>query len=85
MQTDYQEVEVLREVVVRRMGGSVGVTLPKETAEEMKVAAGDRVLIVETERGILIMKHDQAFADAMKAYEEGAREYRNALRELAKS
>ena len=64
---------------------SVGVTLPKETAEEMKVAAGDRVLIVETERGILIMKHDQAFADAMKAYEEGAREYRNALRELAKS
>ncbi len=74
---------MVREVVVRKMGGSVGVTLPKEMAEQLQVSAGDKVMVVQTERGILVMKHDQQFVDAMKAYEEGAQRYRNALRELA--
>jgi antitoxin MazE len=39
---------------------------------------------VETEHGILITPFDPDFADAMAAYEESAKKYRNALRELAK-
>jgi hypothetical protein len=42
------------------------------------------VHLVETGEGILITPCDPAFAEAMALYEEGARQYRNAMRELAK-
>ncbi len=48
------------------------------------MAEGDRVHLVETDQGILITPFDPDFADAMAAYEEGAKKYRNALRELAR-
>lgn len=38
----------------RRVGGSVGTTLPKDMAERPRVEPGDTLLAVETERGILL-------------------------------
>ena len=70
-------------VKLRRMGGSVGATIPKEMAERLRVRAGDVLFVVETDRGILLTPHDPQFARGMHIYEEGARKYRNALRELA--
>jgi hypothetical protein len=52
--------------------------------ERYRIAEGDRVHLVETEDGILITPFDPAFAEAMALYEEGAKQYRNAMRELAK-
>jgi hypothetical protein len=52
--------------------------------ERYRMAEGDRVHLIETEHGILITPFDPDFADAMAAYGEGAKRYRNALRELAK-
>ncbi len=46
-----------RNVKLRRMGGSVGVTLPKEMAERYHLAVGDEVLAVETPHGILLTLH----------------------------
>jgi antitoxin MazE len=74
---------MVREIVVRQMGGSVGATLPREMAERLKLEAGSRVLAIETEDGILLKPFNEDFARTMKAYEEVAKEYRNALRELA--
>lgn len=68
---------------LRRMGGSVGATIPKEMAERLQVAAGDELFVVETDRGLLLTPYDPQFERAMRLYEEGARKYRNALRELA--
>lgn len=68
---------------LRRMGGSVGATIPKEMAERLQVAAGDELFVVETDRGLLLTPYDPQFERAMRVYEEGARKYRNALRELA--
>ena len=45
---------------------------------------GDTVHLVETEEGILITPFDPAFDEAMEIYAEGAKRYRNAMRELAK-
>ena len=51
--------------------------------QKYHIAEGDRVHLIETEDGILITPFDPAFSEAMDLYEEGARTYRNAMRELA--
>jgi antitoxin MazE len=73
-----------RELTVRQAGGSLTATLPKEMADRYQIKAGDRLLAVETEDGILITPFEPEFARAMAIYERGARKYRNALRALAK-
>ena len=73
-----------RELTVRQAGGSLTATLPKEMADRYQIKAGDRLLAVETDDGILITPFEPEFARAMKVYERGARKYRNALRALAK-
>jgi antitoxin MazE len=72
-----------KETVIRTIGNSAGATIPKAMLDRYKIAAGDRVHLVETERGILITPYDPDFAEAMALYEEGSKEYRNAMRELA--
>jgi antitoxin MazE len=52
--------------------------------ERYRMAERARVHLIETEHGILITPFDPAFADAMAIYEEGAKKYRNAMRELAR-
>lgn len=75
---------MVRQVTLRRMGGSVGVTLPKDLADRLHVKEGDELFVVETERGLLLTPYDPDFEAAMAAYERAASKYRNALRELAK-
>jgi putative addiction module antidote len=73
-----------REVKLRRVGGSIGATLPKEMAERLHMTVGDRVLAVETDRGILLTPYDPATERALMIAAKAARKYRNALRELAR-
>lgn len=72
-----------KETTIRRIGNSSGLTIPKEMLERQYLSEGDRVHIIETEDGLLITPYDPDFEDAMAIYEEGAKTYRNALRELA--
>ncbi|MFW6192294.1 MAG: AbrB/MazE/SpoVT family DNA-binding domain-containing protein [Gemmatimonadota bacterium] len=74
-----------KRVTARKMGGSIGATLPREMVDRLHIEAGDELTVVETERGILITPYDPEFEKAMEAYERGARKYRDALRELARS
>lgn len=73
-----------RKVTLRKMGGSVGATIPKDIAERLHIQAGDEVFVIEREEGILLTPYDPDFQRAMAAYERTASTYRNALRELAK-
>ncbi len=75
---------MVRTVKLRKMGGSVGATLPKDLVERLHLDAGDELFVVTTEEGILLTPYDPSFAEAMKAYRRGAKKYRNALRELAR-
>jgi putative addiction module antidote len=75
---------MVKKVTLRRMGGSVGATLPKDMAERLHVGPGDEVFVIETGQGVLLTPYDPDFQRAMKAYERTASKYRNALRELAK-
>jgi putative addiction module antidote len=73
-----------KETTIRAIGNSAGTTIPKPMLERYRLAEGDRVHLVETDEGILITPFDPLFSEAMEIYAEGAKEYRNAMRELAK-
>jgi putative addiction module antidote len=76
---------MVRSVKLRRSGGSVTVTIPKDMLERYHMdAPGEQVFAVETDRGILLTPYDPDFERAMQVYERGAKKYRNALRELSK-
>lgn len=75
---------MVKPIKIRRAGGSLAATLPKELAERFNLAAGDLLFAAATEEGILLTPYAKDFARAMQVYERGARKYRNALRELAK-
>jgi len=73
-----------RGLKLRQAGGSISATLPKDMAERLHLRAGDSVLAVETERGILLTPYDPQTEEALAIAAEVSGTYRSALRELAK-
>jgi putative addiction module antidote len=70
---------------VRKVGNSLGIILPKEAVQAMKVSEGATLYLTEAPEGSLRVTPDQkGFEGMMKLAEKGMRRYRNALRELAK-
>lgn len=75
---------MVREVKLRQVGGSVGVTLPKDMVARLNLEVGDRVLAVETKNGILLSPYDPTVDKAMAFVSRTAKRYRHVLRQLAK-
>ena len=75
---------MVKEITVRRVGGSVGTTLPKDMAERLHVEPGDRLLAIETDEGILLTPYDPTVQEALEIAARTAKQYRGALRTLAK-
>ncbi|MCZ6632610.1 MAG: AbrB/MazE/SpoVT family DNA-binding domain-containing protein [bacterium] len=73
-----------KETKIRAIGNSSGTTIPKPMLERFQLTEGDTVHLIEVDDGILMIPFDPTFNEAMRVYEEGARTYRNAMRELAK-
>jgi len=69
---------------VVQVGNSLGVILPKETAERLRVAKGDTLNCVATQGGIELTPYDPGFEKKMAVARRVMRRYRNTLRELAK-
>jgi putative addiction module antidote len=73
------------ETKVRRIGNSLGIVLPKEALNALKVEEGATLYLTEAPEGSLRVTPERpGFKDMMKIAERGMRKYRNALRELAK-
>ena len=75
---------MVRTVRLRRMGGSVGATLPKDLADRFHMEAGDEVMAVETAQGILLTPYDADVEEALAIAAKAQKRYRGALRELAR-
>ena len=71
-------------VKVRKIGNSLGTILPSDVTARLHVVEGDTLAMTETADGIQLSPYDPEFEAAMKAFEEGRKRYRNALRRLAK-
>lgn len=68
---------------ITTVGNSVGVVLPKEMLEKLRVSKGDTLFAVETPNGIELTPYNPKFADQMQIAERVMREDRDALRKLA--
>jgi putative addiction module antidote len=71
-------------LTVRRVGNSLGLTLPAEAVKALRVGEGDTLYLTETPEGYQIVAHDPDFEKAMETAEGFMKRFRNALRELAK-
>ena len=68
---------------ITTIGNSVGVILPKELLERLRVQKGDNLYVIETRQGIELTPYNPEFALQMESAEEVMREDRDALRKLA--
>lgn len=71
-------------LTIRRVGNSLGLTLPTEATKALQVKEGDSLYLTRTPEGYQLVAHDPDFEKTMKAAEGFMRRYRNTLRELAK-
>ena len=69
---------------VRRVGNSLGITLPKTVVENYHLNEGDELHLLETKEGIVLTPFDPKFAEWADSFERLNRRYRNALKALAK-
>jgi putative addiction module antidote len=67
-----------------KIGNSVGLVLPKEARDRMKVDSGDNVYLTETPDGYRLTPYDPDFAAQMDTARGIMKRRRAALRELAK-
>lgn len=69
---------------VTKLGESVGIILPKDVLERVKLSEGDTVFLTESQEGLRITSYDPGFEEQMSHARKFMREKRDALRELAK-
>lgn len=70
-----------KETTLRRIGNYSGLIIPEKMLQRYNLSVANRVHLVETEAGLLIAPYDPNFDEARALYEEGASDYRKALRE----
>ena len=70
---------------VHKVGNSLNLRLPRDAVGALRVSEGDVVYLTETANGgFRITPFDPEFERQMRIAEDGMKQYRNALRELAK-
>lgn len=68
---------------LRKVGSSLGATLPKEVIDRLGLREGDKLNIVVTNHGIMLSPYDPDFEAFLAAAEEATADYRDALKALA--
>jgi putative addiction module antidote len=69
---------------IRKIGNSLGAVFPKELLQKLNIQEGDNIFLTETPDGVRMTPYVPEFEAAMEAFEKTRKNYRNALRELAK-
>ncbi len=68
---------------VRQVGNSLGVTLPKEVVDKLRIHADDALYLTESPDGYRLSVHDPEFVKQMEIAERGMEQYKDALKALA--
>ena len=62
----------MQKTTVRRVGNSLGITLPKTIVDNYHLTEGDELHLVETKDGIMLTPFDPTFAEWAESFEKGA-------------
>lgn len=68
---------------LRKIGGSVGVIIPREELQRLHLKEGDELFSVSDTDGLHLTPFNPDFDVKVKAFERTRRRYRNALHALA--
>ena len=68
--------------IIRKIGNSDGVILPKEMLDRLNLKTGDQLQIVETDKGITLEPVDDSFERQMEAARKVMDKYKVALQKL---
>lgn len=79
----YNLVAMTAKLKITTVGNSVGIVLPKELLERLRVGKGDYLFASETPEGIQLRAYDDEFVEQMTIAEQVMREDRDVLRKLA--
>jgi putative addiction module antidote len=69
---------------LRKVGNSLGVVLPHEVLNRLRLGLGDTVFLTESPDGYRVTPYDPRFEEQMNAARRIIKKRRNVLRELAK-
>ena len=67
-----------------QIGHSIGVILPDEVLQRLKLKKGDSINLIDTPDGVTIAPHDPAVEEELKIGREFMREYHDTFQTLAK-
>jgi putative addiction module antidote len=70
-------------VVVRKIGNSEGIIIPKDALARLHLKEGDKLEMIETSDGFSLKPTDDKFERQMKAAREVMDKYKVALQKLA--
>lgn len=74
----------MKKLKITTVGNSLGITLPKDLLERLRVQKGDYLHVVEAANGsITLSPYDPEFARQMEVAEDVMRRRRSVLRKLA--
>ena len=69
---------------IRRIGNSLGATLPKQILDRLKVSEGDELYLTDTPNGFEVTPYEERFVKAVEAFRRSNKRYRDVYRALAK-
>jgi putative addiction module antidote len=70
-------------VKITTVGNSLGIVLPREVLQRLRVDKGDQLWLVETRSGVELLAHDPELLAQMEALDRASRADRTVLRALA--
>jgi putative addiction module antidote len=79
-----QQEWIVMNTVIRKIGNSEGVIIPKEILEQLNLKSGDKVRVSGENGKLVIQPSDDRFERQMKAAREIMDKYKVALAALAK-
>ena len=72
------------ELKISKIGNSLGVILPKDLLNRLKLDKGDSVFLTETPDGYRISPYDPSYAEQMQTARALMKKRRNVVHELTK-
>lgn len=72
------------ETKIRKIGNSLGVTLPKQIIDELHLKKGDKLSIEKKEGNLELKLTNPEFEKWAEAYRHANTDYKEVLKELAK-